>query len=119
VLLTFGDTVSYAFNGRRGDALALRPNDAIQWRAIHDACVEGFRRYDFGEVPAGNQGLAGFKSKWTNESDRLYRYYYPGCEPKKRDIEANGPVWEVAKSVWRRLPLRATALLGDQLYGHL
>jgi len=119
VLLTFGDTVSYAFNGRRGDALALRPNDAIQWRAIHDACVEGFRRYDFGEVPAGNQGLAGFKSKWRNEADRLYRYYYPGCEPKKRDIEANEPVWEVAKFVWRRLPLRATALLGDQLYRHL
>lgn len=120
IFLMSGQTVFYAFNGRRREDLALRPNDAIQWRAIHDACRDGFRRYDFGEVVEGNQGLAEFKGKWGVEPRRLYRYYYPA----PRELEpgphaSDGSIQRLAKAAWRRLPLRATALLGDWGYSYL
>ncbi|HEX2923626.1 MAG TPA: GNAT family N-acetyltransferase [Chloroflexota bacterium] len=120
ILLTFGQTVFYAFNGRRKEDLALRPNDAIHWRAIHDACAEGFRYYDFGEVLEDNKGLAEFKGKWGTEAKRLYRYYYPGLQHGDSHAgESEGRTQQLASAVWRRLPLAATALLGDRIYSYL
>jgi hypothetical protein len=120
LFLLCNQTVFYAFNGRRREDLALRPNDVIQWQAIHDACRDGFRRYDFGEVPEGNASLAEFKSKWGAHAGRIYRYYYPA----PRELEAGtfrsgGHPRQVVNSAWRRLPLPVTALLGDSLYRYL
>ena len=123
LVLMFGQTVFYAFNGRRREDLSLRPNDVIQWQAIQDACRAGFRWYDFGEVTEENQGLAEFKSKWGAEPRRLYRYYYPAPHVSEgsetRDLTAGGRARQVANAAWRRLPLSVTALLGDWLYGYL
>jgi CelD/BcsL family acetyltransferase involved in cellulose biosynthesis len=114
VFLGFGETLFYAFNGRRRSGLALRPNDAIHWHVMRQACAAGFRRYDFGEVADENEGLAEFKAKWGTTPRQLYRLYYPA----PHDIDAGsgrripGPV----QTVWRRLPLRATEVLGHALY---
>jgi Acetyltransferase (GNAT) domain len=122
ILLTFGSTVSYAFNGRLREGLHLRPNDALQWRAVHDACAEGFSWYDLGEVGEGNVGLAGFKAKWGAEARPLYRYQYPPpAEPSAGygALEKNGRVQHALRAVWRRVPLRATEWAGDFVYHYL
>jgi CelD/BcsL family acetyltransferase involved in cellulose biosynthesis len=117
VLLMFGQTVFYAFNGRALADLSLRPNDALHWRALHDACAEGYRRYDFGEVPVGNEGLARFKRKWATDTAPLYRYYYPPPEKQERvDAVGDSRGGQLARAAWQRLPLRATAHLGDALW---
>jgi hypothetical protein len=114
LLLMFGQTVFYAFTGwRRGD-LSLRPNDAIQWRAIHDACAEGYRYYDFGEVTKDNQGLAEFKNKWGAEPRWMYRYYFPA--PRELEVsilDSPSRARQLASAVWRWLPIEATVLLSD------
>ena len=98
----------------------LHPNDAIQWQAIHDAAREGFRRYDFGEVEIGNDGLAMFKSKWGAVSEPLFRYGYPAARELERGVlRRNSLVRRTAQAVWRRLPLSATEAIGDQLYKRL
>jgi Acetyltransferase (GNAT) domain len=120
IFLMFGHTVVYAFNGRRREALSLRPNDVIQWQAIRDACKDGFRHYDFGEVEESNQGLAEFKGKWGAEPRRLYRYYCPAPHELETGIlQPNSVARQCANALWRRLPLKATAVLGDWLYSHL
>jgi hypothetical protein len=122
VFLMHGATVFYAFNGARRDALSLRPNDIIQWHAIHDAVKEGFRRYDFGEVSQENHDLAAFKSKWGTEAQPLHRYYFPaprGVNIGYGSLESERRVRRVGTRVWRHLPLRATALVGDRVYHYL
>ncbi len=117
VVFRHGDTVHYAFNGRLASALPLRPNDVIQWRAIHDACAAGYRWYDFGEVDAGNRGLAEFKSKWGARPERLYRLYTPAPSRAERtSIAEAGRIRQAAERAWRRVPLSVTAHLGDVLY---
>ncbi len=114
LLLMFGQTVFYAFSGWRREDQSLRPNDALHWRAIQDACAEGFRSYDFGEVPKNNQGLAEFKSKWGTQPKWLYRYYYPA--PRELDIsilDSSSRIHQFAIAAWRRLPIEATVLLSD------
>jgi Acetyltransferase (GNAT) domain len=121
IFLMFGQTVFYAYNGRRTEDLPLRPNDAIHWRAIQDACAEGFRHYDLGEVAEDNPGLARFKSKWSTDTWWLHRYYYPPPRVSTTiavDTSA-GYARTVAEAVWQRVPLKATALVGDWIYSFL
>jgi CelD/BcsL family acetyltransferase involved in cellulose biosynthesis len=119
IFLMFGRTVFYAFNGSRREDLGMRPNDAILWQALHDACRAGFRSFDLGEVAEQHTGLAEFKSKWGAAARRLYRYYYPAPSELEDAHAGAGPVLHVAQAAWRRLPLGATAHLGDWVYGYL
>lgn len=120
LFLMSGQTVVFAFNGRREEDLVVRPNDAIHWHAIHEAQRRGFRRYDFGEVDDANPGLAQFKLKWGAAPQRLYRYYDPQLELGAA-ATADGPGRKVriARSAWQRIPLRATARVGDVLYRYI
>jgi lipid II:glycine glycyltransferase (peptidoglycan interpeptide bridge formation enzyme) len=113
VYLTFGRTVSYAFNGRDPQELGTRPNDAIQWQAIHDACKEGFRHFDFGEVVEAQAGLAQFKEKWGATPRQLYRYYFPPHGAESRDHSTADRLVSVLTVAWRKLPLQMTGILGD------
>jgi Acetyltransferase (GNAT) domain len=112
-------TVFYAFNGARKDALHLRPNDVVHWHAIHEAAAQGFRRYDLGEVAAGQEGLAQFKRKFSNRQERLLRWYYPAPRDVPdhggSDVRLSAPL----EGAWRRLPLRATSLIGTAVYARL
>ena len=119
MLLMFGRTVFYAFNGRRHKDLSLRPNDILQWQGIHDACKSGFRWYDFGEVPHDRPQLADFKSKWGAQPKRLYRYYYQGLHGSDVSRSVSNGYIRCLSEVWRRLPLKVSAQLSDWLYGYL
>lgn len=120
VFLTFGETFFYAFTGWRREELSLRPNDVVQWQAIHDACAEGYRYYDFGEVDKDNPSLADFKTKWGAELKWLYRYYYPATRELETGVLAsNGCVRQLASAFWRRLPIKATVLLSNWLHHYL
>lgn len=117
IFLRSNDTVIYRFNGSRRDRLNLHPNDALQWHAISEACREGYRRYDFGEVESGNEGLAMFKSKWGAVAEPLFRYGFPAARELERGVlRPGGAVRSGAQALWRRLPLRATELIGDRIY---
>jgi len=118
IFLMYGSTVFYAFNGRRADALHLRPNDLIQWKAIHDAARAGFRRYDFGEVEDDQHGLAEFKAKWGAVAEPLCRLVDPPLDAAGHH-GALERLRHVGRRAWRRLPLPATARVGDLVYRHL
>lgn len=122
IYLTFGQTVFYAFSGSSRAAHTLRPNDAIHWHAIQDACRSGYRWYDFGEAARSNVGLVDFKRKWGASESELYRCYYPS--PPERQLgtdesDSSSIPSQLARDVWHRVPLRITARVGKRLYGFL
>jgi CelD/BcsL family acetyltransferase involved in cellulose biosynthesis len=116
LFLMFGRTVFYAFNGCAPEGRSLRANDLVQWRAIGDACRAGFQAYDLGEVVETQDGLHDFKAKWGAQPRRLYRAYSP---PPGRSQAAGVEAGHLARAAWRRLPRRATAMLGDRVYSFL
>lgn len=114
LFLMSGQTVFYAFTGWRREALSLRPNDALHWHAIHQACEEGFRHYDLGEVSKDNRGLSDFKSKWNAEAVWLYRYYFPAPREMEIDIlESESRLSQIANATWQKLPIKATVILSN------
>ena len=119
MFLMCGKTIHCFLNGRRRDQLGFHPNDILQWQAIQDGCREGFRRYDFGEVEEGQQGLIGFKVKWGAKPIRSYRYYYPASKSLPGLDSSDGLLQSVTGRLWRNVPLRVTSVLGDWIYSYL
>lgn len=119
VVLELGATAFYAFNGVRRAALDLRPNDLVQWEAIHRAVRCGRRHYDLGEVVERNAGLADFKRKWGAQPRRLERLYHPAPDAPPDPGAGGGAVRAAAEHLYQRLPLRLTAAVGERLYRYL
>lgn len=115
ILLLCGQSVSYASAGWRHEEQALRPNDALHWRAIQDACTEGFRWYDFGDVPLDNQGLARYKSKWGAETKMVYDYAYPIPRNGISSVHdrSRNPAHQLAHVIKQHLPIKAIGLLSN------
>ena len=114
ILLQFGQTVFYAFTGCAPKDFCLHPHDILQIEAIRSACRGGFRWYDFGEVTEDHESLAQFKTKWGGDPKPLYRYYYPARPDQASD--GSGRLASSARAIWRRLPTKVTAALGDFIY---
>lgn len=118
LFLGSGRTLFYAFTGSRRDSLSTRANDLVMWDALQRACQRGFRYCDLGEVAEGSEGLAQFKRKWGTDERWLYRYYYP--PPEKPEVLAgHGRAQLAVRAAWRRVPLRATAVVGRLVYRYL
>jgi CelD/BcsL family acetyltransferase involved in cellulose biosynthesis len=112
-------TVSYAFNGRRRDALSLGPNDALQWEALRKAAQVGVRRYDFGQA-AGSASLAAYKMKWGAVRTPSYTFSSAAASDGRRRqrpgrARAQLAVLRMGKATWAHLPLALTATAGDVL----
>ena len=116
IFLYFGQTVLYAFTGCAHADFHLHPHDIIQMASIRSSCKSGYRWYDFGEAN-DEDGLAQFKGKWGTEAKPLYRYYYPAC-PSGHDSNPS-KLLAVARRSWRFLPLRWTAVLGNQIHRYI
>lgn len=120
VYLNYGNTYSAAFAGSSQKDLALAPNDVVAFRALNEALGKGCSRFDFGEVPEEREGLAWFKVKFGGQPVRLHRYYFPAREGSDPGVNRTGRYSPgMVEAVWRRLPLWATAFLGDQTYRFL
>lgn len=123
IVLLFGGTATYAFNGRRRDALGSRPNDLLHWDAMQRAIALGYARYDMGEVDAENDGLARYKAKWGAEVEHTMRYYAPPLEEtESATYETGWPARTLKRSLlvaWKRVPLALTEFAGEQVYRYL
>ncbi len=117
LLLQFGQTVFYAFTGCAPEDFCLHPHDILQIEAIRGACRSGFRWYDFGEVTEDHEALAQFKTKWGGDPTPLFRYYYPA--PKREMPSRESRFSASARRLWRALPPKATAVLGDLIYSRM
>ena len=119
IFLMHGRRVFYAFSACPIEYFPLQPNDLIQWEAIHWAANNGFREYDFGEVPSDARQLAAYKSKWGGEPRLLYRYYYPRMISESHDSTLLSRRQKLLEKMWPLLPLHVTEHLGDLIYSYL
>jgi hypothetical protein len=106
----------YAFGASRAEALELRPNHALLWRAMRDATEAGVG-FDLGRAAAEQAGLVQFKERWGGVATPLAYDYSPtptGLNVAPRD---RGPIAWVNRA-WSALPA-AVAARGSFLYRYL
>ena len=95
-------TTIYKFGASDPSGWDRRPNHAIFWRAIQDACARGDVRMDFGRTDLGHDGLRAFKSGWgARERPLVYSSLEPGAETGAESLASRalaqairrGPSW--------------------------
>jgi FemAB-related protein (PEP-CTERM system-associated) len=92
----------------------MNPNNYLYWEAIKAAYQSGASRFDFGRSLEGS-GPTKFKESWGASAKRLYyEYFLSRCKSIPR-IHQDNPHYKLATSMWKRLPLNITKVIGPYL----
>ena len=93
-------------------------NMFLYWNIIKTAIEKNFQVFDFGRS-SKDAGTLKFKKQWGANERQLYWYYdlppnypLPGLNPNNKKFEA-------AISIWKKLPVELTKLLGPQIVKNL
>jgi FemAB-related protein (PEP-CTERM system-associated) len=110
----FRDEVLPYYGGGLEDARALGGNDFLYWEVMCRAAAKGLRVFDFGRSKVGT-GAYHYKKNWGFDPVPLSYHLIPVRVHQIPDISPLSPKFRLAGSVWRRLPLQFTKLVGPMI----
>lgn len=113
----FRDTVYCAWAGVLREFYDLRPSHLLYWETLRYGSASGFKWVDLGRS-RWHSGTFRFKRSWGGEPRPLYQQYLLNgmAEPPAVGSSREGDAqYRLFVRLWRRLPLRATEVLGPQL----
>jgi FemAB-related protein (PEP-CTERM system-associated) len=114
VSLFFEDRVMPYYGAALPSAFALAANDFMYWEVMREACVAGFRQFDFGRSRAGS-GSYDFKRHWGFEPQPLAYQYLLRNGNGMPNISPSNPKLQILIRGWQRIPLPVTRWLGPPL----
>lgn len=82
---------------------SVYPNDLSAWETVRYACGSGCREVNFGRSALGS-GHAAFKQKYLAEPRAVFYQTYLNTARSSPEVRG-GRAYQVARPVWRRLPL--------------
>lgn len=118
LLIGHGDVVEvpYAASLREADRLSV--NMLLYWAMMEHAIENGFKVFDFGRTTP-NSGTHRFKRQWGAEQVQLYWHYWMADGGEMPQLNADNGKYGMAVSVWRKLPLWVTNMVGPQIVKNL
>lgn len=116
VFLYFNDKVLYGYGAAHPHYRKFYPYNAFIWRCIEDACLSGYRRFDFGRTSYDNKGLMDFKRRWGTHETRLYYSYYPEASKSLIGYRDNLK-YKYATKFIRRVPMPIYKEFSDLVFG--
>jgi FemAB-related protein (PEP-CTERM system-associated) len=96
------------------EANALAANMFLYWRMIAFAIGQGCRLFEFGRCTPG-EGTFQFKRQWGAQPSPLVWEYWTAGAPPVFDLDQKSDRYGRAATVWRRLPLGLTNLVGPSI----
>jgi serine/alanine adding enzyme len=117
-LLGYQGTLEAAWSSSLHKHLSLRPNMFLYWKILCFAGQQGYRVFDFGRSSVGS-GTYRFKKQWGTQDIPLYwAYWVPNGAPLP-EVNKENPRYQRAISLWQRLPVPITKLLGPSIVKRL
>jgi len=117
VMECYKDQVLYGYGAADPDHLDVHPYNAFIWKSIEDACIDGYRTYDFGRTSYDNTGLIQFKKKWGTQERGLCYSYYP-ASGKSVVTDRNSVIYRLGNSVIRAMPTPAYKTFSTSVFSH-
>jgi len=114
----FRDEVLPYYGGGGPQARALKANDYMYYALMNHAHGRGARLFDYGRSKQG-AGSYAFKKNWGFEPEPLHYEYHLVRATDPPAINPNNPKFKLAISVWQRLPLAVTQMLGPMVARYL
>jgi FemAB-related protein (PEP-CTERM system-associated) len=123
--LGFRDTLTVPWASCLSQYRSLCSNMLLYWETIRTACLDGFRRFDFGRSSRGS-GTYHFKRQWGAVESPLFWYTIPihaSARAASSDARAassdDGMVAACLTKAWRHLPLTVTRGVGPRIRRYL
>ncbi len=118
ISLCYNETVEVPWAASLREARALCPNNLLYGGLIALSCHEGYRIFDFGRSTKGS-GPWRFKKQWgTREIPCQWHTWVPEGE-ELPDLSPANPRFAPMISLWKRLPLAVTKVLGPPIVRHI
>jgi FemAB-related protein (PEP-CTERM system-associated) len=90
------------------------PNMLLYWEMLRTAVADGFRTFDFGRSTP-DEGTFQFKRQWGAEPQPMCWEYWLPAGQKLPDHSPKNPKFAAAISMWQRLPVGLTTVLGPHV----
>jgi FemAB-related protein (PEP-CTERM system-associated) len=118
ICLFFKDSVFVPWVSSLREYFSKCPNNILYWDMIQHAIQKGCQYFSFGRSSLGS-GTHRFKQLWGAQEKQLnWEYYYR--EPTQTYTPmAESAKYRLAASIWKRLPLSLTMLLGPHIRKYL
>lgn len=108
--ISFKNKVFYGFGATDPRYIDYHPLYGCLWKSIEDACLNGYRIYDFGIASYNDTGMINFKKRWGTIEKKLYYSYYPIPAIGKED---RARYHQIVAKVIRNMPMHAYEKLSD------
>ena len=117
IFLHFNDHVVYKFGASDQRFQRLRGNNSIFWEAIRFFYRHGYRVLSFGRSSTRDSGLRRFKRGWGAEEREISYFRFDLSTSRFVESEDAASGWY--NTVFSRLPIRLSRLIGYLLYRHM
>jgi FemAB-related protein (PEP-CTERM system-associated) len=115
-VIGFRETMEVAWASSYRNFLNLKPNMFLYWNILGFAAERGYRFLDFGRS-SRDSGSYEFKMQWGAVPSEFYWCYWLNREATVPESRGDG--MQVARRIWRRLPVAFTNVLGPTLIRHI
>jgi FemAB-related protein (PEP-CTERM system-associated) len=92
----------------------LQSNMWLYWTCLKYACKKGYGVFDFGRSTVDSSTYK-FKEQWGTQPVPHYWHYYLNHGQKLPQLNPDNARFRLAISVWQRLPVAATQLIGPAI----
>lgn len=117
-LLGFRDTMEIPWASSLRDYNKYSPNTLLYWSVLEFACSRGYKIFDFGRSTPG-EGTYRFKEQWGAKPTQLYWHYWMRNGGPLPELNPHNPKYNVAISVWQKLPVSLTRFIGPLIVRNL
>ncbi|MFD2167341.1 FemAB family XrtA/PEP-CTERM system-associated protein [Thalassotalea euphylliae] len=114
----FKDQVLPYYGGGNDGARALKSADFMYYQVLCHAREKGFSWYDFGRSK-NDSGPYKYKKNWGMTPEPLHYYYHLVNATELPNLSPNNPKYKLFISMWQKLPLRVSQMLGPLLSKYL
>jgi len=118
IVLGFKDTIYFIAQYSLRKYNEFHPNNLLYWSAIEYASKNGYKFCDMGRSNK-DSGPYNFKKQWGAEPRQLYWQYYLNTSNQVPQVGPANPKFSWAISLWKRLPLRLTQIVGPLISRHI
>ncbi|HED10480.1 MAG TPA: FemAB family PEP-CTERM system-associated protein [Caldithrix abyssi] len=94
------------------------PNMLMYWEVLRFSIEKGYKQFDFGRC-SRDSGTYRFKKQWGSVEQQLYWYYVLPSGGELPQINPDNPKYKLAISMWQKMPLAFTRLLGPSIVKNL
>ena len=118
MLLRFGQRMEVPWASTLRSAHGANANMALYWQLLSYACEQGCQQFDFGRSTQ-DAPTHRFKKQWGAQPVQLHWHYWLASGGELPQLNPNNPKYRLAISVWQRLPVWLTKLIGPPIVRNL